>query len=269
MAQQAQQVNISQLPPASLLYNGDVFVVDQIGGDGYTKKVKFTTLYTSISSIILPELYNIKVNKSGDTMTGHLTLTGSPINALDAATKQYVDTAGFLSKTGGTMTGYLELTGNPINALDAATKQYVDTVTGTNLEDIWLYIMERTYPVGEIFITRQSGNPSLSSILGFGTWERYAEGRVLVGYNAADSDFNGLDVTGGAKTHVLTEAEIPPHRHQLPYNPNNHQGGGSAQDSGEGTSNYTNSNLTNFTGGGQAHNNLQPYITVYMWERVG
>ena len=41
MAQQAQQVNISQLPPASLLYNGDVFAIDQIGGDGYTKKVSF------------------------------------------------------------------------------------------------------------------------------------------------------------------------------------------------------------------------------------
>lgn len=141
MAQQAQQVNISQLPPASLLYNGDVFAVDQMGGDGYTKQVKFSTLYKSISSIILPDLYNIKVNKSGATMTGHLTLTGNPINALNAATKQYVDAGDasftanikstFLNLTGGTLTGYLNLTGNPVNALGAATKQYVDAAVGT------------------------------------------------------------------------------------------------------------------------------------------
>lgn len=141
MAQQAQQVNISELPPASLLYNGDVFAVDQIGGDGYTKRVMFSTLYRSISSIILPDLYNIKVNKSGATMTGHLTLTGNPINALDAATKQYVDArdasvtasirSTFLNLTGGTMTGAITLASNPISALHAATKQYVDAAVGT------------------------------------------------------------------------------------------------------------------------------------------
>lgn len=141
MATQAEQVNISQLPPASLLYNGDVFAIDQIGGDGYTKQVRFSTLYRSISSIILPDLYNIKANKSGVTMTGYLTLTGNPINALNAATKQYVDTgtaqvasnakSTFLNLTGGTITGYLNLTGNPVNALGAATKQYVDAAVGT------------------------------------------------------------------------------------------------------------------------------------------
>lgn len=141
MAQQAQQVNISQLPPASLLYNGDVFAVDQIGGDGYTKRLTFSTLYKAVSSIILPDLYNTKVNKAGDTMTGHLTLTGNPIINLDAATKQYVDASdtqvlatvrsGFLALSGGTMTGHLSLTGNPVDALNAATKQYVDAAVGT------------------------------------------------------------------------------------------------------------------------------------------
>lgn len=136
----------------------------------------------------------------------------------------------------------------------------------TYLNSLWQLMQQRTYPVGEIYMTRQLGNPS--SLLGFGTWERYAQGRVLVGFDEADSSFNALDKTGGAKTHVLTEAEIPPHRHQLPYNSNNHQTGGSGQDAGEGTANYTNSNLTNFTGGGQAHNNLQPYITIFMWRRT-
>lgn len=140
MAQQAQQVNISQLPPASLLYNGDVFAVDQIGGDGYTKKVSFVTLYKSISSIILPDIYSNKVSKTGDAMTGYLALTGNPINTLDAANKGYVDTqdaqvlanvrSGFLALSGGTMTGVITLASNPVSALHAATKQYVDTAVG-------------------------------------------------------------------------------------------------------------------------------------------
>jgi microcystin-dependent protein len=147
MAQQAQQVNISQLPPASLLYNGDVFAVDQIGGDGYTKQVSFQTLYRSISSIILPDLYATKVSIAGSTMTGALILSGAPAVALQAATKQYVDDAvvftlssvqsRYVALTGSTMTGALTLSGNPTQNLHAATKQYVDTlfssISGSNL----------------------------------------------------------------------------------------------------------------------------------------
>lgn len=138
MAQQAQQVNISQLPPATILYNGDVFAIDQLGADGYTKQITFSNLYKSLSAVILPDLYNTKVSKSGGTMTGHLTLSGNPIINLNAATKQYVDTGDaqvfnnvkstFVALSGSIMTGYLTLFGSPSANLHAATKQYVDTL---------------------------------------------------------------------------------------------------------------------------------------------
>lgn len=138
MAQQAQQVNISQLPPTSVLYNGDVFVVDQLGGDGYTKQITFSNFYKSLSAVILPDLYNTKVSKSGDTMTGYLTLNGVPTTSLHAATKSYVDSSaattlntvrlGFLPLSGGVMTNYLTLNASPTASLHAATKQYVDTL---------------------------------------------------------------------------------------------------------------------------------------------
>lgn len=141
MAQQAQQVNISQLPPTSVLYNGDVFVVDQIGGDGYTKQITFTNFYKSLSAIILPDLYNTKVSKAGDEMTGYLTLNAAPTGALNAATKQYVDDSGssilstvrlgYVPLSGGTMTGHLTLNAAPTAALHAATKDYVDAAVGT------------------------------------------------------------------------------------------------------------------------------------------
>jgi hypothetical protein len=146
--------------------------------------------------------------------------------------------------------------------------------SATYLNALWQLMQQRTYPVGEIFMTRQLGNPA--SLLGFGTWERYAQGRVLTGFDEADSSFNALDKTGGAKTHVLTEAEIPQHRHRIGID-----GGGDlvrvdrwiedpTADNlvGGNTSAYPRSVETSAIGGGQAHNNLQPYITVFMWKRT-
>jgi|SRR5215471_14419975 len=79
----------------------------------------------------LTALEGSAVKKSGDTMTGPLTLSGNPTSALHAAPKQYVDAqasglAGKVSKAGDTMTGILTLAADPVDALDAATKQYVD-----------------------------------------------------------------------------------------------------------------------------------------------
>lgn len=65
----------------------------------------------------------------GGTLTGALTLPGSPSTALEAATKGYADTK--VALTGGTMTGALILNANPTVSLQAATKNYVDNaVTG-------------------------------------------------------------------------------------------------------------------------------------------
>ena len=69
-----------------------------------------------------------RVAKSGDTMTGPLTLPGSPSSGLHASTKAYTDAGDMLkvNKAGDTMTGPLTLPGDPTAALHAATKQYID-----------------------------------------------------------------------------------------------------------------------------------------------
>lgn len=134
----------------------------------------------------------------------------------------------------------------------------------TYLDALWALMQQRTYPVGEIITTRRTGNPS--TWLGFGTWERYGQGRVPVGYDETDASFNALDKTGGAKTHVLTVAEMPSHNHPLTY------GTGASTpyiDRGSsGSSTAVDNSVIGNTGGGQAHNNLQPYITVFMWKRT-
>lgn len=134
----------------------------------------------------------------------------------------------------------------------------------TYLDALWKLMNQRQYPVGEIYTTRRAGNPA--TLLGFGTWEAYAQGRVLVGHDAGDSSFNAVDKTGGAKTHVLTIPEMPAHTHEVRAGLFNSTTDGNFVDTvptAQGANPVTTS-----TGGGQAHNNLQPYITVFMWKRT-
>ena len=103
-----------------------------------------------------------------------------------------------------------------------------------------------------------------------GTWVAWGAGRVPVGINSLDSDFDGVEKTGGEKKHVLTINEIPSHYHSArvmadndpspSYGENNYFKAGADSQEG-GTS-------TESTGGGLSHNNLQPYITCYMWKRI-
>lgn len=134
------------------------------------------------------------------------------------------------------------------------------------------------YPVGSIYINATSStNPG--TLLGFGTWTAFGAGQVPVGYSSGDADFGTIGQTGGAKTVTLTSAQIPSHNHRLQM-----AGGGAGvpewaiPDTGSGLRNWSTASgvntsykagyTDNNTGGDGAHNNLQPYITVYMWKRT-
>lgn len=67
-------------------------------------------------------------------------------------------------------------------------------------------MQEDIFPIGSTYITQTDTNPS--TILGFGTWERL-KGKVLVGLDENDTNFNSIGKTGGEKTHQLTQAELP------------------------------------------------------------
>ena len=118
------------------------------------------------------------------------------------------------------------------------------------------------YPVGSIYFNAAvSTNPA--TLLGFGTWVAYAAGRVPVG-KAASGTFDTLNEEQGAETHTLTIAEMPAHTHTYGKSTTNeamsiHDINGLR---GAATTN------TSSTGGGDAHNNIQPSITVYMWRRT-
>lgn len=146
------------------------------------------------------------------------------------------------------------------NSTKLATTAYVDTATATSV------LINALYPVGSIYINATNDtNPS--ELLGSGTWVTFGAGRVLVGLDSTDEDetnnFSTAESTGGSKTHQLTVNEMPAHTHSYgtfsQANPAA-TGGSGAYTSITGT--------TQSTGGDEAHNNVQPYIVVYMWKRT-
>lgn len=114
------------------------------------------------------------------------------------------------------------------------------------------------YAVGDIFITTRNGNPS--SLLGYGTWEQIKDRFIL-----AAGDTYAAGSTGGEATHTLTIEEIPSHTHET-YR---------AMATAAGSTTYLPTSsavdhgvVTTATGGGQAHNNMPPFLAVYMWIRT-
>lgn len=156
----------------------------------------------------------------------------------------------------------------------------VTQISGGNVSDlrsivkpntsILAEIMKAMYPVGSVYTNADDGtNPA--SLLGFGTWTAFAAGRVPVGIDPTQTEFDAAGKTGGTKTHTLTTNEMPSHRHQV--------ANGRTVKSGSGMANMLYNNgvdefgasyprYSDGVGGGQAHNNLQPYVTVYMWRRT-
>ncbi|MEM6888763.1 MAG: hypothetical protein AAF636_11550 [Pseudomonadota bacterium] len=124
--------------------------------------------------------------------------------------------------------------------------------------------LQAAYPIGSVYMNvNNSTNPN--TLLGFGTWEKFSQGRVLVG--EGDSNFGEIGTTRGARDHTLTINEMPSHQHTID------DGNSAAGGEGEyvdtlGTQGGSSNAETNFVGGGQSHNNVQPSLVVYMWKRT-
>ena len=124
------------------------------------------------------------------------------------------------------------------------------------------------YPVGSIYMSVNATNPS--ELFG-GTWVAWGSGRVPVGVDTSDSDFSTIEKAGGEKTHELSINEMPSHTHANYAKRTNvtiNSSGNtiiSCHRSNTGAS--TGDNIGK-TGSNAPHNNLQPYITCYMWKRI-
>lgn len=126
------------------------------------------------------------------------------------------------------------------------------------------------WPVGSIFMAVVSTNPA--TLLGGGTWTRWGQGRMPVSQDGTQTEFDVSEETGGEKTHTLTTAEIPSHNHTQTLGHGGAVSSGTrasdTNSSGSGVVTTSNTGAIDNTGGGGAHNNLPPYIVVYMWKRT-
>lgn len=211
-------------------------------------------------------------NKATSTSLG----TSNTLYPTQNAVKSYVDTGlatkqatiGYTPEDQANKSTSTSLgTSNTLYPSQNAVKSYIDTAISTAKEAL--------YPVGSIWTsTSVSTNPG--TVLGFGTWSAFGTGRVLVS-KAASGTFGSIGATGGAETHTLVTGEMPSHVHDISHThsgtpsgslTNTNQIAGApivAKGSNDSVLTGVNSGAT---GGGGAHNNLQPYIVVYMWERT-
>lgn len=127
------------------------------------------------------------------------------------------------------------------------------------------------YPVGSIYMSVNPTNPS--ELFPLTAWAEWGKGRVPVGVDTSQTEFNKAEKTGGSKSVTLTTDQIPSHTHKVPKP--EWYGTTSEPDTGFGLLRTKNPNkdgsdgfVSASAGGGKAHNNLQPYITCYMWVRT-
>ena len=159
--------------------------------------------------------------------------------------------------TPATYSGGTDLNANTFNTMQSNIENAIPTI-----EDL----ADRLYPVGSIYMSVSNTNPN--TLFGIGTWELWGAGRVPVGVDTNDGSFNTVEKTGGEKAHTLSIGEMPSHTHNIR---------GAAGGTSFPITNYGDFiakateyeyGFNTYTGGNQAHNNLQPYITCYMWKRT-
>ena len=105
-----------------------------------------------------------------------------------------------------------------------------------------------------------------------GVWEEFeiGKGRVIVGVDESDSDFNVVGKTGGEKTHQLTINEMPNHNHPICLSGSEYHDYNATYDYvlRQDYRKYAGLDLAGYRGGDQSHNNLQPYVTAYRYVRI-
>ena len=154
----------------------------------------------------------------------------------------------------------------------AETDNCLELDAGWDIRIGGMSIFSRLYPVGSIYLSVNNVDPG--TLFG-GTWEQIKDCFLL----AAGQSYSA-GTTGGEARHTLTEAEMPDHRHEGIYWQssgkdlriwglnNDIEGHGLVTQYANGTPDEYHYMWTAQAGGGQAHNNMPPYLAVYVWKRT-
>ena len=282
--------------------NGLMSAADKTKLNGIATGANKTTVDSSLSASstnpvqnkVIKSALDGKLSTSGGTLTGNLNgqyITGTWLQATQATDlgrtpdkiailddsgwiyyrtpaelKSDIGANGYLPTTGGTMTGAITTKGIKLTSgtdfgsslpSSLQSNQLFFQTLGSN------YILDNVYPVGSIYMSVNSTNPK--NLFG-GTWEQI-QGRFLFGMNSSYP----AGSTGGEITHKLTQGEMPKHNHII-YAPN---AGGPDKGAALGFPEVGSPNtwwaaacMTGQTGDNEAHNNMPPYLSVYIWKRT-
>ena len=254
LASNAQTQITARAPLAGATFTGGVRVNDS----------QNLNIGSGTDLVISHDTNNSKINNT----TGELRIAGDTIKLMNQAENETHITA--------TADGAVGLRHNNVEKL--ATSATGVTVSGTLAATAitgdgsgLTSTAASAYPVGSIYINATSGtNPA--TLLGFGTWVRFGQGRMMISEDGGNSRWNSAEETGGSETITLTTSQIPAHTHT--------KGGWSMGqgirhedgtdyipqrgDQGSASGTFTMSE----TGGGNSHDNMPPYIAVYMWKRT-
>lgn len=150
------------------------------------------------------------------------------------------------------------------NDFTNAYKTALDSLTATISKAI-LESKKALYPVGSLYFnaTREA-NPG--TLLGFGTWERIAQGKTLIGVDTEDTDFNTVGKTGGSKIQTLSIAQLP---QNLYLDASTNDGSSNKWVREEQGTNWCNRiNWHRNNASQESVSIMQPYLTVYIWKRT-
>lgn len=213
-------------------------------------------------------VYNLKFTLSnGDVIdAGQITAPQGPKGDKgDSADIPYSASTPFMDGVGSVGSANTVARGDHRHPSDTSRQEKL--VSGTNIKTINGQSVLgsgdiKSYPVGSIYLSTSSATPG--SLFG-GTWEQIKDVFLL----AASTTYHA-GLTGGEATHTLTIEEMPAHAHDLRDLGINWSSGNYqylAQYSNEGSPKGR--ALTTYnTGGGKSHNNMPPYLAVYMWKRI-
>lgn len=193
-----------------------------------------STSTNPVQNKVVTTALNYRLQLSGGTMTGALTTKG-------------------INLTSGTDYGDT-LPSNP------ATNQLFFQTIGSN------FVLDNVYPVGSIYMNVNSTNPG--TLFG-GTWEQI-QGRFLLGMSSSYP----AGSQGGEAEHTLTESELPSIAPKLCVGTNSNEWLGYINTNASKSSNLATIGYKDGTaltvpfGGSRSHNNMPPYLSVYIWTRT-
>jgi len=249
-----------------LIGDGTGFTAAALSGDATMTNAGAVTI--ADDAVTNAKLADDAVN-SAQIADGAIDLVHMSANSVDS--DQYVD-------------GSIDLVHMSSNSVDS--NQYVDG----SIDKVHIAagaLTDLVYPIGSIFTTvnNYANSAAVVNAIGGTTWTAFGSGRVLVGQKSSDSNFNVVEEEGGASTVTLDIDEMPSHRHGG-IQPSGTAGSNSNGFDVDGPANGADTDFyqkfTKYAGGSgsdangtltsagatQAHNNLQPYVVVYMWKRT-